>query len=113
MLADRVFGLTEASPGVAASGNDIGRDGRSTPRYAYRFKSLKLGDLEIGDPLIMLETLRLMRQTPTNTHIARAAEVAPDIIIGENLLRKMRLYFAFKDSVAYFTLVAPPTPDRN
>ena len=83
------------------------------PRYAFDFKSLKLGDLVVGNPRIMLETMRMMRHTPTSTHIARAAEVAPDIIIGESLLRKLHVYFAFKDSIAYFTLAPPPAPAVN
>jgi Aspartyl protease len=111
--AARYYGLDEHSPGVAEAGNDISIEGRSVPRYAYDFKSLKLGDLVVGNPRIMLQTLRMMRHTPSDTHIARAAEVAPDIIIGENLLRKLHIYFAFKDSVAYFTLVPPPAPATN
>jgi hypothetical protein len=107
--ADRVFGLTESSPGVEPAGSETTLEGRSMALYAYSFKTLKLGDLVVNNPRITLEPLRLMRQTPTNSHIARAAEVGPDIVIGENLLRRMRIYFAFKESTAYFTLI-PPAP---
>jgi hypothetical protein len=106
--ADRLFGLTESSPGVVPSGSETTLEGRSAALYSYNFKSLKLGDLVVNNPRLTLETLRLMRQVPGNSHIARAAEVGPDIIIGESLLRQLHLYFAFKDSIAYFTLAPPP-----
>ncbi len=106
--ADRLFGLTETAPGVAASGSETTLEGRAAALYSYTFKSLKIGDLVVNNPHVTLETLRLMRQTPGNSHIARAAEVGPDIIIGENLLRQLHLYFAFKDQLAYFTVVPPP-----
>jgi hypothetical protein len=103
--AARVFGLNESSQGVVPSGSETTLEGRSQQLYSYSFKTLKLGDLVVNNPQITLETLRLMRQTATNSHIARAAEVGPEIIIGENLLRRLHLYFAFKDQVGYFTLV--------
>jgi hypothetical protein len=108
--ANRVFGVSETSPGVVPSGSETTIEGRSVPLYSYSFKSLKLGDLIVNNPRVTLETLRLMRQAPGNSHIARAAEVGPDIIIGENLLRQLHLYFAFKESIAYFTVVGPPAP---
>lgn len=107
-IAGAQFGLSEDSPGMAASGHDITLEGRTLPRYAYTFKSLKLGDLEVDNPHVMVETMRFMRQTTSSSHISRAAEVAPDIVIGENLLRRLHLYFAFKRSVAYFTVVPMP-----
>ena len=106
--AGRLFGLTETSPGVVPDGSETTLDGRSAALFSYSFKSLKLGDLVVTNPRVTLEPLRLMHQTPGNSHISRAAEIEPDIIIGENLLRQLHLYFAFKDSIAYFTVVAPP-----
>jgi hypothetical protein len=111
-IAGAQFGLSEDSPGMAASGSDITLEGRTVPRYAYAFKTLKLGDLVVNNPHVMVETMRFMRHnTSSGTHISRAAEVAPDIVIGENLLRRLHLYFAFRRSVAYFTVV--PSPVAN
>jgi len=43
--------------------------------------------------------------TPTGSHVKDHIEVVePDVTIGDDILRKLRLYIAIKESKAYFTL---------
>jgi hypothetical protein len=109
-VAHDVFGLYSDSPGmtqVSVSSSDP-----EVTAYRYKFKSLTLSGMSVTDPNI------LVVGSPGAMCEARAHCFGnADLWIGASILKKLHLYFSFKEKILYATAAdetppvpSPPTP---
>jgi predicted aspartyl protease len=88
-----LFHLSETSTGVTTA-NDF--DGK-IPTYRYPFKSLKIGDVSIDTPNIILAPRAL----------SNMKDRQPDLIVGIDVLRQLHMYFDHRDRTLY---IGPASP---
>jgi predicted aspartyl protease len=107
-VARRLFGLKEGAPGVeriadAPAGSPV--------QYRYRFKSFSFENVSVENPLIDLFDNAMKRSYRKETdgklstdrvYGAEELETA-DVILGLNVLRKLRLYVAYAEQKLYVT----------
>lgn len=82
-----LFHLSETSPGVTTA-NDFGD---KIPTYGYPFKTLKIGDVAIQTPNLILAPRAL----------SNMKDRQPDVIIGIDILRHLHMYFDHRDRTLY------------
>jgi hypothetical protein len=92
-VAQRLFGLSPGGTGTDRIG--AGRDihGNLLTTYRHRFRALNLGRLHIAAPQVDLADA--------------ACEPGVDLILGMSELRRMRLFFAFRERKLYAKLAVP------
>ncbi len=93
------FGLSPDSPDMVPGTAVIGAGGGAVPGYRHIFKSLKLGDLTIQNPRFTV--------VPSAEGVClscRRFAATPDITIGMNLLKHLRLYIAYEERRIYYTV---------
>jgi predicted aspartyl protease len=101
MALDR-FGLSDSSPDmVPAEGVTI--DSQPQAASAHTFQSLKIGDIVIHNPRIMVATLRHDTDLAGGTHMNRQALYMPDLLIGMNILKNFHMFIAYREDAIYYT----------
>jgi predicted aspartyl protease len=84
--AKRRFGIGPGSPGVEQSGSAHLPSGKKIPLYRYTFKSLTMSGIRFESVPVYLGEFD-----------------DTDLILGMNELKKLHLYFAFKDQMIHIT----------
>lgn len=100
--ARQLFGVTAESPGVTKVGTD------ALQGFAWTFKTLEIGGITVRDPEFAVIKDRVGKNDRDNiaadSHIQRITDgMAPTMLIGMNVLRKLHLYIAFKEHKLYVT----------
>ena len=90
--ARRLFQLSLADPSVTAAGTTIDAAGASLPTYRRQFRRLDLGGIAFDQPWLALSQ--------------NALEPGVDMILGMRQLRRLHLYFAFRERKLYATAIA-------
>jgi len=90
--AQRLFGLSAASPDVEKAGKFSGISGGELPSYRYPFKTLAMGGISVMNP---------------NIRIAEGRNfLEPDyasLLLGMDVLQKLHLYIAYGEGKIYMT----------
>jgi predicted aspartyl protease len=90
--AQRLFGLSAASPGVEKVGKFSGLSGGQLDSYRYPFKTLEMGGLSVLNPKIRIAEGRNFLE--------------PDyasLLLGMDVLQKLHLYIAYGEGKIYLT----------
>ena len=113
-IARSVFKIDPQSPDLKPAGH-IGND-ESAPVYSYPFKTLTFDSITVNNPKILVLTDIVNKSVDhsfdTTTRATRnnADLKLPEVIIGMDVLRKLHLYFAFKEKRLYMTEASTPPP---
>lgn len=100
------FDLGSSSPGVTpADGLTI--DAQLMPASAYSFHTLKIGNITVSNPKILLADFYTDPRRATGSHFARGPLLLPDLIIGMNILKSLHLYLAYDEGTLYYTPAQP------
>ena len=113
--AKRVFDLTEDSAGVRKVGGEKG-----AIEFQKVFDSLTFGDISVGHPRITIMPDLVGKHDPNNDfvtgsrvhHVDDLDSSDPPIIIGMNILTKLRFVVAFSEDKIYLTPAIPPAPSH-
>jgi|SRR5262249_12751964 len=108
MIADRIFHLDADSPGVEVTEK---KASDQKPYYKRQFRSLgsegvKVINLEIYFRLSPPNACKKCLRTRDNGVVGfdeKWCQGPPPLVIGLNVLRRLRLYMASKDNLIYFT----------
>jgi len=97
-VAEKVFGITAASPGVERSSGD--------QEFGYVFHGLSFGGINVGNPRVTIIP-DLMGATNHNAMVVgggiTAREAESRLIIGMDVLTKLHLYIAYGEKKLYIT----------
>jgi clan AA aspartic protease (TIGR02281 family) len=85
--AKRKFGIGPDTPGVVPAGKIFTANGNAVDAYKYTFKSLSISGIKFENVPVILADLN---------------EEAK-VLLGMNELKKLHLYFAFKDGMIHIT----------
>lgn len=103
--AGKLLDVRMNSPSLTPLGTDP--DGEFY--YRYPFKTLEIGDVTVGNPIVELhpsmndcDGLHLYSKKDVDMAMCSTNE---GLIIGQNELRKLHLFFAFKEAKLYVTAV--------
>jgi predicted aspartyl protease len=119
--AKRLFDLTVDTPG----NTDIREFPDGHKEFQHVFRSLALEGLAVGNPRIVVMPDMVGLRNPNNdfvtgTRTRRVADVFdsdPPLIIGMNVISRLRIYIAFKEGNMYVTppvrTAAPPAANGN
>jgi predicted aspartyl protease len=102
VAARAAFGVTAASPGaVTIAPGD--------PRFGYVFHSLAFDGIAVTNPHVLIHPDLVGKHDPDNSftadsHITRRDDgLGDDLIIGMDVLRRLHLYIAYRESKLYIT----------
>jgi predicted aspartyl protease len=84
--AKRRFGISPQSPGVEPDGSAQVPSGKSIETYRYMFKTLTISGIRFENVSVRLGNFD-----------------DADLVLGMNEIKKLRLYFAFKDQMIHIT----------
>lgn len=96
------FALNPTSPGVARDKTAL-IDGQLMPAGAYSFHTLKIGDIVVNNPNVMLVEFYPDTIVATGSHFRAGKVELPDLVIGMNILKSLHLYLAYHEGVMYYT----------
>ena len=105
--ASDLFGLTTTSPGVYAVSNKTQTaDGRALDAAQTTFDTLEFGDLKLHHAVV-----NIVQQYSTNavTDLFGTDGWQPQLLIGMDVMKRLRFYVASGEKMVYFTLISPPT----
>ncbi|HWY61633.1 MAG TPA: aspartyl protease family protein [Rhizomicrobium sp.] len=111
-IAQRRYGLVMGSEGTPGIGNLNGEAGLKI--YSHLFKSLSFGDVIVSNPHLTIIPNAMGRNgdlTPLaadRTKTERDLVNAPELIIGMDVLRRLRIYFAFQEGKMYVSPSSAP-----
>jgi predicted aspartyl protease len=88
-LATSLFGITKKSPGLKKDAEVIAMSGATLQSYTYTFQSLDIHGIAIEKPVVHLLEIE--------------GKMAETFILGIDLLRKFRLFFAYSENKIYAT----------
>jgi predicted aspartyl protease len=104
--ARRFFGLTPASPGMEKWPSLTKYP--QYPVYKHKFDALRFNGVAVSNPAVAIwpdivnrNADRSMQSTESRTHFSRANVGVPQLIIGMDILRKLHVYFAFREHRMY------------
>lgn len=103
-VADAEFNVTENTPDTVPLGDMNGRK-----IVGYVFKTINFGDIVVNNPHVAILPDMIGRNDPNNnnrtdSHIKRLDDdLAPDITIGMDVIRKLHIYVAAKEQKLYVT----------
>lgn len=97
------FGLTLSSPGVTPVPGGITIDSQPQEVGAYGFQTLKIGDIVIHNPRIMIAELRHDTDLAGESHFNRQSLFMPDLLIGMNILKNFHMFIAYREQQIYYT----------
>jgi predicted aspartyl protease len=108
--ARAVFGLAPESPGAVPLGT-MGNTNR--PIFGWTFKTLTIGGITVTNPRIqVIPNLVGGRSSDTLTADSRVRRItdnmAPTMLIGMDVLKRLRIYIASKEKKLYVTAAAAP-----
>jgi tetratricopeptide (TPR) repeat protein len=120
--AEQLFGLSMGSAEAPENGTLNGETGLKT--YRHRFKSLSFGTVSIENAVLTIIPNAMNRNIDPRPLVADRAKTErdlvnePELILGMDILRRLRLYFAFREEKLYVSPsvtpaggVQPYTPD--
>ncbi len=84
--AKRRWGITPSSPGVEAAGKSYSASGTAIDMYSYTFKTLTVSGIKFENVPV---------------HLGKFDD--EDLVLGMNELKRLHLYFAFKDGMIHIT----------
>jgi predicted aspartyl protease len=105
--AELNFGVNANSPG-AAPGKSVLVDDQPMPASSYSFHTLKIGDIVVNNPNVMLVQFYPDTLTATGRHFRAGKVQLPDLVIGMNILKSLHLYLAYNEGVMYYTPASLP-----
>ena len=111
-VARELYGLTMGSADTPAKGDLNGQAGLKI--YSHLFKSLSFGDVSVSNPRLSIIPNAMGRNvdlTPLvgdRTKTERDLVNEPDMIIGMDVLRRLRIYFAFREGKMYVSPASAP-----
>jgi predicted aspartyl protease len=109
--AKRVFDITRESPGITISSS-----GPEPRPFEYIFDSLNLEGINVGKPRITIIP-DLMGKNDPNNHLVTGTRLQrvndrdsnqATMLIGMNILSKLRIYIAFSENKLYITPATTP-----
>ena len=111
--AKRVFDLTRESPGIVVSST-----GPEPRPFEYTFDSLSLEGIAVGKPRVTVIPDLRGKNDPNNhlitgTRLQRVNDrdsSEPTMLIGMNILSKLRIFIAFSENKLYITPATTPVP---
>lgn len=111
--AHDVFGIAPNDPALTAAGQDERRGGAL---YSYPFKTLSLSGIAVANPHILLYPQAPSDQCERGALKFEHGQMtrcygASQVTLGRSVLRKLHLYFAFKEKKLYVT-AADPEPAK-
>jgi predicted aspartyl protease len=108
--AKRLFDIVPGSADTPTSGHLNERADLTT--YHHVFKTLAFKGVSVSNPEFDLIPDRFTKeflQTSADTRIVTAdTSVAPDVLLGMNILKHLHLYIAYKARTLYITPADPP-----
>lgn len=105
-----VFGLEPGSPGVTVAGN-VGGDSKLASYY-HVFSTLSFEGINVIHPKILLMPDRMAgNRAVTGSRIPSGDAMLPELILGMDVMRHLRMYFAFNEKNAYITAASPAPAD--
>ncbi|HVJ52716.1 MAG TPA: retroviral-like aspartic protease family protein [Aliidongia sp.] len=96
------FGLSDSSPDMVPT-EGVTIDSQPQAASAHTFQSLKIGDIVIHNPRIMVATLRHDTDMAGSSHMNRQALYMPDLLIGMNILKNFHMFIAYREDAIYYT----------
>lgn len=106
-VAEARLDLTPNSADLPEAGTWADSDGKQFSRYTHTFKSLGIGDITLHNSTAYVVPLNIAAHVEsTGSHIADINSQQPDMYIGMNLLKQLRVYIAYTENMIYYT-VAP------
>lgn len=112
--AHDIFGLTPDSPAMTKVGV-FGPGGR-TPVYQHVFDALSLQGIAFGHPAIRVredaQRVSIKQSEQLGSRLSHVDENnnAADLVLGNNELRKLHVYIAYKEQKLYVSAATPPKP---
>jgi hypothetical protein len=112
-MAEKLFGLTMGTPDTPVQGNLNGD--ASVKTFSHRFKSLSFGTVSISDPRLTIIPNVMNRNIDPQPLVADRTKTErdlinqPDLILGMDVLRRLRLYFAFEEGKMYVSPSSRPS----
>jgi predicted aspartyl protease len=112
-IAEQRYGLVMGSAHTPVKGTLNGE--ASLKIYSHLFKSLSFGDVSVSNPRLTIIPNAMGRNgelTPLaadRTKTERDLVNTPDLIIGMDVLRRLRLYFAFQEGKMYVSPASAPS----
>lgn len=109
--AERLFDIKPGSPDTPAIGGLNSRQDLTT--YKHKFQSLTFEGIQVSNPEITLIPDMLSKKLGsavfTGSNIpTKNDELAPDLLLGMNVLRHLHLYVAYKEQKLYITPAGAP-----
>jgi predicted aspartyl protease len=95
------FMTLEDAKSVMPRGTDTDKLQRSgevmgAEAYSYPFKTLKLGDVTVNNPRVVIQKNRLGM-------VANLGKTRPQLILGASVLRQLHFYISYKNKKIYLT----------
>jgi hypothetical protein len=108
--AKSVFGLEPSSPGMTPLGNVNGDPKLAS--YSHVFPTLTFEGITVTNPKVAIMPDRMASADPTQQTGNRALTNGefykiPELILGMDVMRHLRIYMAFKEKTLYVTPGAP------
>lgn len=109
-VAQALFGLGPESPGVTPAGNVNGETKLAS--YIHTFSSLAFEGIAVSNPSLLLVPDRLSNNARgTGSRLAMASAIKlPQLVLGMDILRHLRMYMALKENTFYVS-AATPAPE--
>jgi hypothetical protein len=116
-VAKRVFDLVPSSPGMKPLGNINGDPKLAS--FAYTFKTLSFEGITVNNPTVAIMPDRVAmadtsQQTGnrayTNGEFYKSSE---EVILGMDVMRHLRMYWAFKEGMAYISIGTPVSATKT
>lgn len=111
--AEGIYGLRLGSPDTPARGNLNGDTSLKT--YSHLFKSLSFGTISINNQRLLIFPNAMGRNAAPSQLVANRARTerdlvnAPEMILGMDILKRLRIYFAFQEEKMYVSASSAPT----
>ncbi len=115
--AKRIYGISPGSRETPAMKSRDGNPGAAT--FVHAFKALKIGNVTITDPRMMIVPYTTGfavgdRPVVTGTLLQsqRGLASVPDVVIGMDILRGLRIHIAPKEAVVRIAKAGEPSPEQ-
>jgi predicted aspartyl protease len=111
-IAEQRFGLVMGEPGTPVNGDLNGQVSLKT--YSHLFKSLSFGDVTVANPRLTIIPNAVGRNADRTPLVADRAKTerdlinGPELTIGMDVLRRLRLYIAFQEGKMYVSPSSAP-----
>lgn len=108
--AKRAFDLTPDSPGMKPSGNVNGDP--KLPSFSYTFSALTFEGVKVNNPTFLIMPDKVAdadRSQQTGNRALTNGQFfqVPELLLGMDVMRHLRMYMAFKESTIYISTGTP------